>query len=630
MDDFIVKFRPQKKSVRVRRGTDLLSAAVKAGVALNSACGGEGLCGKCKVIIKKGETKTEPSRFLNESDRKKGVVLACETIVEGDLEVSVPKESVEKRAVKRHDAEEFSKGIVLKREGAFAHAPLVEKLYLELPGPTADDNTADLDRVYRELEGRSGGLLVSTKIANVRLLGDILRESDFKVTLALAYKEGAVEIIAMEPGDTSAKNLGFAFDIGTTTVAGQLIDLKTKKVLGSRIAYNKQAAFGSDVIMRIIHGSNPKGLEELSGAVVENINEIIDDLLVEAGIDRSDVYSLVAAGNMTMMHLLLKIDPTHIRKAPYIPTTTSFSPVNSSEAGIRIHPKGVLYCLPGVTTYIGGDIVGGVLASGVFESDDVSLLVDIGTNGEIVLGNREWMIGAAASAGPAFEGSGLVHGMKAVAGAIDKVGIDEKFDVKFRTIGNERPKGLCGSAYIDILREMLKRKIMTKAGKIDSEIKSKRIRKGAASAEFVVAFKGDTAIGKDIVIDEDDIENLKRAKGAIYSAILSLFRKVEKDISEAKKVYVAGGFGNYIGIENAIAIGLLPDIDRGAYEYIGNSSLAGARMSLLSRDALAKTHGIAKGITYIDLSSEPAYMDEYIASLFFPHTDIGRFPSARS
>lgn len=629
MDEFTVKFMPFDKEIRVLRGTDLLSAATKCGIAVNSSCGGEGLCGKCRLVVKRGEIKTEPSKILSERDRAKGTVLACETLVESDLEVMVPAESIEFHRITSHDAEEYSKGVILKREDAFRHLPLVRKFYIELPPPDSDDNLSDLDRIYRALQGKLDSVFISTKVANVKLLGDVIRESDFKVTVTVAYKDGAAEIISVEPGDTGGNNFGFAFDIGTTTVVGQLVDLDTKKILGSRIAYNKQASFGSDVITRIICGSEPQGLKKLNEAILDNINEMIGDICRTSGVSIADIHAVVCAGNMAMMHFLLEIDPTHIRKAPYIPTTTTFEPVHSSEIGINANPKATLYCLPGVTTYIGGDIVGGVLASGLFESSELSLLIDIGTNGEIVLGNNEWMMGAAASAGPAFEGSGLDCGMKAVSGAIQKVKIGDDLEVKFETIDGAKAKGICGSAYIDILEEMLKKGIINRDGKIDRARKSRRIRKGETTYEFIVAFNKESAIGRDIVITEDDIENLKRAKGAIYSAIISLLNKVEKDISEVKKICIAGGFGNYIDIGRAVAIGLLPDVPLEVYEYIGNSSLAGARMSLLSHEAFAKTRDIAKSLTYLDLSSEPKYMDEYVASLFFPHTDIGRFPSVR-
>ncbi len=611
MKEFTVTFKTQNKSVRVPKGTDVLTAAIRCGILLSASCGGEGLCGKCKVII------------------KKKAVLACQTLVESDLEVHVPKESLEVHAKLSHEAEEFTKGVILKRENRFPHAPLVRKIYLELPLPTSDDNTSDLDRIYRELEQKIDRVHISTKLTNVKHLSELLRESDFKVTVTIGYKDGVLELLSVESGDTSGSNFGFAFDIGTTTVVGQLVDLNTRDIVGTRIAFNKQSVYGSDVITRIIYASEPQGLEKLNEAVLDNIDEIIEDIIKDSKINVSDIYAVTCAGNMTMMHLLLKIDPSNIRKPPYVPTTSVFPTIHSSEIGLEINPKGIVSFFPGVSTYIGGDIVAGVLACGLSESEDITLLADIGTNGEIVLGNSEWMIGAAASAGPAFEGSGLAFGMKAVKGAIEKVDIDERLDVRIETIGGDKPKGICGSGYIDLLCQMLKRGLIEKDGRINRDKKTRRIRKGEAIYEFIVAFKDETAIGKDIVITEDDIENLKRSKGAIYSAIIMLLNKVEKNISNVKKIYIAGGFGNYLNIDNAIFIGLLPDIEREIYEFIGNSSLAGARMALLSHEAFDRVDAICKNITYLDLSSEPNYMDEYVASLFFPHTDIRRFPSVQ-
>ncbi|MDD5436520.1 MAG: ASKHA domain-containing protein [Candidatus Omnitrophica bacterium] len=600
------------KEAAVAGGTDLLSAAMKAGIVISASCGGEGLCGKCKVII--GQKK----------------VLACETIVEHDLEVTIPRESLEIHEKGAAESEEFTKGVVLKRENAYPYFPLVTKVYLKLAAPTADDNVSDLDRICRELGKKVDSLHISTKLANVKFLSETLRDSDFEITVVLGYKEGGFSIIAVEPGDTTGRNYGFAFDIGTTTVVGQLIDLNSREILGTRIAFNKQASYGSDVITRIVFASAPEGLEKSHKAVTSNMNEMIDDLTGACGVNLGDIYAITCAGNMTMMHLLLKIDPSAIRKPPYIPTTTAFPAIHSSEAGIDANPKSLVSFLPGVGTYVGGDIVAGVLACGLFENDGLSLLIDIGTNGEIVLGNRDWMMGAAASAGPAFEGSGLSCGMKAVRGAIQKVDIDAGLNVKCDIIGGSKALGVCGSGYIDLLCQMLKRGIIDKAGKIDMNIKSSRARRGENVNEFVLAFKSETDAGKDIIITEDDIENLKRSKGAIYSAIISLLAKVGKDINEVAKIYIAGGFGNYLNIENAVSIGLLPDVKRGVYEFIGNSSLAGARMSLLSKEAFMVADGIAKSITYIDLSAEPTYMDEYVASLFFPHTNLRRFPSVRS
>jgi len=629
MREFTVTFRPQARSVRVSQGTDLLTAATKAGIILSASCGGEGLCGKCLVIVDKGTVKAEASRLISARERQRGMVLACQAIVESDCEVTVPAGSVEIHEHAGHDAEEFTKGVVLERESRFVFSPLVRKVYVELASPTADDSTSDLDRIEGALKPKAGAFRISTRLTNVKHLSEVLRESDFKVTATLAYRDGALEALSFEPGDTTANNLAFAFDIGTTTVTGQLIDLTTKTVLGTRIAFNKQSPYGSDVITRIIYASEPGGLETLNAAVLDNINEIIGDLVAACRVTLSDVYAVVCAGNMTMMHLLLKIDPSNIRKAPYVPTVSVFPPVNASELGFEINPKGIAAFLPGVSTYIGGDIVSGVLACGLAENEELSLLIDIGTNGEIVLGNREWMIGSAASAGPAFEGSGLACGMKAVKGAIDKVVMDGNLDVQLETIGAGAARGICGSGYIDLLCQMLKRGVIARDGKIRRDTGSRRIRKAETNYEFVVAFKGEDGAAEDIVIQDDDIENLKRSKAAIYSAVIALLDKVAKSITEVKKIYIAGGFGNYLNIANSIFIGLLPDIDRGVYEFIGNSSLAGARMSLLSHEAFEKTSELYKSITYLDLSAEPNYMDEYIAALFFPHTDLGRFPSVR-
>lgn len=629
MREFTVNFRSQGVSVTVPQGTDILRAATKAGIVVSAPCGGEGLCGKCRVVVEKGSVKTDASRLIAEADRKRGVVLACQTIIESDLEVTVPKESVETHEHASHEAEDFTKGVILKRENAFRFSPIVNKIYVELTKPTTDDNTSDLDRIIDSLKAKMPGAQLSTKLTNVKHLSEVLRENDFKITVTLAYKDGTQEILTLEPGDTTGSNLAFAFDIGTTTVVGQLIDLKTKEILGTRIAFNKQAVYGGDVITRIVYASEPEGLEKLNAAVLDNMNEIIEDLVKAHDVNLSDIYAVVAAGNMTMMHLLLRIDPANIRKAPYVPTVSAFPPVNAAELELGINPKGIAAFIPGVSTYIGGDIVSGVLACGLAENAELALLIDIGTNGEIVLGNREWMIGAAASAGPAFEGSGLTCGMKAVSGAIQRVSIDAKLNVASDTIAGSAPKGICGSGYIDLLCQMLKRGVISKDGKINRTTGSERIRKCENNYEFVVAFKDETAIGRDIVIQDDDIENLKRSKGAIYSAVISLFNKVGKDISDVKKIYIAGGFGNYLNIENSIFIGLLPDIDRSIYEFVGNSSLAGARMALVSHEAFEKTDAIYKNITYLDLSAEPNYMDEYVASLFFPHTDIRRFPSVR-
>ena len=611
MKEFKVHFKPQNKSVRIVKGTDVLTAAIKAGVVLAASCGGEGLCGKCKVNIS-GQTS-----------------LACQTLVESDLIVDIPGESIEPNALFKHESEDFTKGVISETEKAAALAPIVRKVYVEMPEPTADDTSDDLERIMGAVEREIAHARITTRLSNIKHLGEMLRDSGFKVTAVITYGGGSVELLAVEPGDTTDRLYGLAFDIGTTTIVGQLVDLNSGEILGTRIAFNKQSVYGADVITRIIYASDPKGLEKLSQAVLSNVADIIKDLSDSCRVNISAVYGVVLAGNMTMMHLFLKIDPSNIRKAPYIPAATRFDPVNAREIGIDINQRGKAVFLPGVSTYLGGDIIAGLLACGLTDRSEMSLLIDIGTNGEIVLGNSDWMIGAAASAGPAFEGSGLQCGMKAVKGAIQKAGIQSDLSTRVETVWQDKPRGICGSGYIDLLCQMLKRGIIHKDGKINRSIKSDRVRSNGSNYEFVVVAGEESGTGKDIVITGDDIENLKRSKGAIYSAIMSLLNKVGKKSRDIRKIYIAGGFGNYLNIENAVFIGLLPDVDMGAYEFIGNSSLAGARMVLLSRDLELKAAAVRKNVTYLDLSSEPNYMDEYVASLFFPHTDMRRFPSVR-
>jgi uncharacterized 2Fe-2S/4Fe-4S cluster protein (DUF4445 family) len=529
----------------------------------------------------------------------------------------------------KHESEDFTKGVISETEKAAALAPIVRKVYVEMPEPTADDTSDDLERIMGAVEREIAHARITTRLSNIKHLGEMLRDSGFKVTAVITYGGGSVELLAVEPGDTTDRLYGLAFDIGTTTIVGQLVDLNSGEILGTRIAFNKQSVYGADVITRIIYASDPKGLEKLSQAVLSNVADIIKDLSDSCRVNISAVYGVVLAGNMTMMHLFLKIDPSNIRKAPYIPAATRFDPVNAREIGIDINQRGKAVFLPGVSTYLGGDIIAGLLACGLTDRSEMSLLIDIGTNGEIVLGNSDWMIGAAASAGPAFEGSGLQCGMKAVKGAIQKAGIQSDLSTRVETVWQDKPRGICGSGYIDLLCQMLKRGIIHKDGKINRSIKSDRVRSNGSNYEFVVVAGEESGTGKDIVITEDDIENLKRSKGAIYSAIMSLLNKVGKKSRDIRKIYIAGGFGNYLNIENAVFIGLLPDVDMGAYEFIGNSSLAGARMVLLSRDLELKAAAVRKNVTYLDLSSEPNYMDEYVASLFFPHTDMRRFPSVR-
>ena len=642
MDKFKIIFKPDLKEVGADKGEDLLTCAIRAGIYITSSCGGDGVCGRCKVIIEKGDFRTEPTGRISHDERKKGYVLACLTTVEGDLTVKVPQGSrIDLTKIKEEDAkllrlkgmysqaEEVGRPETAATEELFTHSPLATKLYLELPPPTLSDTASDLERLYRTIREMRNIPIMQTGLINIRRLGSLLRHSDLKVTVLLGKRNETTEIVSIEPGDTSGKNYGVAFDIGTTTVVGQLVNLNTKEILGTKATHNRQLVFGDDVITRIIYATEENGLEKLHHAVIDNMNEIIKELVADQNISLSDVNGVLCAGNTTMMHLLLRVDPKFIRIEPYVPTANFVPTIRAAEVGIKVNPRGLLACTPGVSTYVGGDAVAGVVASGMSNADELTILIDIGTNGEIVLGSREWMISAAASAGPAFEGSGVSCGMRATSGAIQRVRMTDPETVSVETIGNARPRGICGSGYIDALAELFTHGIVERDGKISRSIKSSRIRESQTGLEFVVASKEGLDIDTDIVITDQDIENLKRSKAAIYSATAILLGKLNLKFEDVKRFYIAGGFGTYLDIEKAITIGLLPDMERSRFSFIGNSSLVGAREMLLSYEAFQKAEEVAKKITYLELSVEPAYMDEYIKALFLPHTDMARFQSVK-
>ncbi len=618
MDKFKVTFLPDQKTVEVPKDTTILSAALSCGISLNSACGGDGVCGRCKIILKKGEVVTQPNAFISDKEKKQGLYLACLTTVHGDLELEVPAES-------RLDADSGFKDIyspaeeIELKEGLFGdklfkHSALTTKLYLELPEPDLNDSISDLDRLFRGIHKSQHLPVMQTGLSNIRQLGELLRDADWKVTVTLGKRNDTVELVLVEPGDISSKNFGFCFDIGTTTISGQLVDLSNKKILGTKAAYNKQASFGADVITRIIYARQDEGLERLHAVVVETMNHMIQELTQEHAIDLNHVTAVVCTGNTTMIHLLLRVDPTYIRRQPYVPTANFLPVLRAYEAGININPRGLLSCVPGVSSYVGGDTTSGVLSSGLYKEKDLSILIDIGTNGEIALGNKDFLVACAASAGPAFEGSGVSCGMRASRSAIQKVRINPKdFSVDYSTVGGVKPTGICGSGYIDLLAQMLSCGIIDRGGKIK------------AGKEFVVVPKEEADSAGDIVITEADIENLKRSKAAIYSAAAAMIKHMNFEFKDIKKIFIAGGFGTSLDIDSAIKIGLLPELERVRFRFIGNSALAGARQILLSSEAAKTGEEIARRITYFELSADPGYMDEYMAALFFPHTDLSRF-----
>jgi len=620
---------PSQQMAAVEEGETLLTAAERAGVYVNSICGGEGLCGKCRLILQRGRVDSQPTALLTRDEIRQGYVLACQTRVHSDVVVEVPPESrLEGRPqLVKEEAIRFA-GVAPRREGAkvYEFAPLCQKQLLEVSLPSLQDNLADLERVFRAIRQKHNYPVMQTGLFNLQHLAPLLRENDWRITATLGQRGGTLEVVQFEAGDESQTNYGVAVDIGTTTVSANLVDLVSGEILGAQACYNSQIRYGEDVISRIIYAAEEDGLDRLGEAVTGDINTLVLALVEEAGIDLHDVTYMVAVGNTTMIHFLLRMDPRNIRREPYIPTATRPPVIRATEVGVTISGRGLLCPLPGVGAYVGSDVVADVLSSGMSQDEELSLLFDIGTNGEVVLGNKEWLICCSASAGPAFEGGGMECGMRAMEGAIERVAVTPSDRIVYQTIGGARSRGICGSGLIDLVAELFRADYIDKAGRFQMDSRP-HLREGEDGREFVLVPAEQSGTGQDVVITEPDIAIFVRSKGAVYTAAETLLGHLGLSFEDVERVYISGGFGNYLDIANAITIGLMPDLPRERFHFIGNGALAGARMALLSREALEEVERIASLTTYFDLSTDPKFMQDFSRSLFIPHTDVEKFPS---
>lgn len=642
MEKCRVVFQPMNKDIEVNKGENLLNAARKAGVNIDSPCGGKGSCGKCRVILEKGELKTENTSELTPEEKAKGYYLACISTVETDVVIKVPLESLvetlkinDDKNMKQDRHSRLLNTLEERKKDGLTISPNVKKIYLQLDEPTLDDNISDLERVKRSL--RAEGLdEVTFTLKAIRELANALRKGNWQVTLTLTNASKNWEVIQVSAGDTTSTLLGLAIDIGTTGIATCLVNLIDGSVLESGTAYNAQVSCGADIISRIIYATknDGKNLKELRRLVVKTINELIEDMLSRLdGVNYEDIISIVASGNTTMTHLFLETDPQYIRVEPYIPTVDKFPELKASNFFLKVNPEAYVYCSPNVASYVGGDITAGILASGITNSETLTLFTDLGTNGELVFGNQDWLMTCACSAGPAFEGGEITYGMRAAPGAIEKIKIDkDTHEVSYVTIGNDKPKGICGSGLVDALAQLMLSGIMDRRGKLSRELKDPRIIIDQENdlAEYVIAWENETQINRNITISEVDIDNFIRAKGAVYSGCATLVNSMGMDFTMVEKVLIAGGIGNHLGLEPSIAIGLFPDIENEKFELIGNSSLTGSYLILLSGEMKQKVEEIADQMTYVELSVYPGYMDEFMSTLFLPHTNLDAFPRVKA
>lgn len=593
-----VTFFPGNVPVDVDEGETVLDAAVAAGVRIDASCGGAGTCGRCRVLVE------GPHRAPDAGD---GHVLACQTFPEGELSVFVPAGN-EARAGQIHGS--YSNIPLEVKE------PLAEIAHVIMEAPSLDDNLADLERLKCAL-GRTN---VGISLPALRSLPSVLRSSGWRAFATIARAGGTEEIMEVRPGD-GAGAIGAAVDIGTTTVALELVDLRTGQVLAQASDYNRQMVAGEDVLARIAYAEE-KGPERLQELIAGTVNRLLDRACDDGRFHVDDVKALSIGANPAMVLLLLGLDPRHIRYEPYIPAVHEPPVVRAAELGLRAHPRAPVYCIPGRAAYVGGDVTADVLLSGMHLKDELSLLIDVGTNGEVVLGGREWMVTCSTSAGPAFEGGEVSCGMRAMSGAIDSVTISNG-ELRFGTIGSGEPIGICGSGLIDLVAQMFQGGWIDRKGNIVHD-GSERFRsdEGVVSA---VIHSGET----DIQINENDIANILRTKAAIYAGCSVLLNSVDLTFDDVDRVYIAGGFGSHIDVANAQLIGLLPDVPKERFEFIGNGSLGGARMCLLSSNARAAARSIFESMTYLDLSSSSQFFDQYSSALFLPHTDLDQFPSVR-
>ena len=604
-----VTFLPASKNIASENGRTLLKLAQLSNVSIYNTCSGVGTCGKCLVKVNgplTEVTKVE-RRFLSEEQLAQDMRLACQCHALGDVTVEVPVHE------KPHI---LSQGLRI----TVPPKPNIVKDLVDLPPPSVNDQTDDLARIRRALGMNEHSR--SVELGLLKLLPKAIRSDDFFVTAVHA----SAKIIAVEPGDTRNKLYGVAFDIGTTTVVGYLHDLESGNQLEVASDLNPQVDYGADVISRIEYTMNePSGAARLQKAVVTRLNSLIDILAVKAKIRTSDIYEVTLAGNTTMLHLALGLDASNIAKAPYIPVVRQGLELMADKIGLHAHPQARLYTLPHIASYVGADIVGDLLASRLYLKKKPTLLLDIGTNGEIVLGSKGRVVAASSAAGPCFEGGNINAGMRASEGAIAKVKF-ENGQLLYEVIGQSKPRGLCGTGLIDLVAEMIKVALIDETGRLlpadqsECEIPSllERVRQGEKGQEFLIVPESESATGADIILTQRDIRELQNAKAAVYGGILVLCKVYGIKVEDINEILLAGAFGNYISRESAITIGLIPNLPLKRIKSIGNAAGVGSAMALISVRERHRAERLAHRVDYVELSSNPDFRDEYMDAMYFP------------
>jgi uncharacterized 2Fe-2S/4Fe-4S cluster protein (DUF4445 family) len=623
-------------TVQVPTNSLLADTAHLAGIDIGQPCGGQGRCGRCAVQVTQGSVRRRSTLRLSPADVDQGYALACQTVVEGDVAIYVPpQEKIERRLTTDRVVAE----VTVPSDYEYPFTQTIKRIHLTLNPPTMDDQTDDWSRLQTafRLQHRMDHVVCSLPL--LQKIGQALRDGEWNVTAIVetsaAENDKSCRLIDLRPGhaDEYAPLWGCAIDIGTTTVSLWLVDLVSGQVKAQVAEYNGQIARGEDVVSRIIFASKNGGGQEMRQRVLDTINSLLEIAckrvkLPEGRVTPDQVVKATIAGNSTMIHLLLGIPASSIRLSPFITAINHPPLMVGHEIGLCANPEAAVDCLPGVASYVGADITAGVLSSGLDNAENVTLFLDVGTNGETVLGNSDWLVTCACSAGPAFEGAGVVNGMRATQGAIEEVWINnETLEPTYRVIGGVKPKGICGSGLISLLSEAFITGILDKAGNVNLAANTPRVRGGTHGGEYVVAWGSETATGQNIVITRVDIDNLLRAKAAIYAGFTVLAENVGIPLETTDKVLIGGSFGKYINVEKAVQIGLLPDMDWSRFEFLGNTSVKGAYFALLDWRNRERITEIAKRMTYVELSADNSFYEAFTSALFLPHTDLSKFPS---
>ncbi|MBK5190011.1 MAG: DUF4445 domain-containing protein [Methanosarcinales archaeon] len=605
---------PGGKRAEFKRGVSILEAAESIDLKIESACGGQQKCGMCKVIPTGNLSKLtqDELRLLTEEEVEQGYRLACAATIQGDVTITVPVES--RMREQRLQIEGIEQPVSLD--------PAVRKYIVELPVATLEDIRTDKERILERIK-EVFGLDLEIEYGVYKQLPGAIRDGEWTVSVAVWNGK---RTLSVEPG-VVRHAYGVAVDVGTTKIAGYLLNLRNGEVIGKEAIVNPQIKYGEDVVSRISYATDAdKNLERLQISVIDAIGQIIKDTCAEAGVETRHIYEIVVVGNTVMQHLLLGVSPKYVGRSPYCAVLGS-GDFRASDIGLKANAN--LHTFPVIGGFVGGDHVSAILATKMNESEEMSMLMDIGTNTEIAIGNKEDMISCSCASGPAFEGFYIKHGMRASSGAIEHVEINpETFEVRYRTIEGVRPRGLCGSGLIDLLAELLKTGVMDSAGKLNPEIESNRITTNNDEVEFVVAWERETGIDSDVVITQRDIRELQSAKAAMRAGAEILMLK--KGIKEADidVFYIAGAFGSYVEPANARIIGMYPDVDLERVKIVGNAAGSGAKLALISGEERAHAEEIAKKVRYIELAAEPKFTRCYMLSHYFPFgvalTDIRR------